>query len=181
VDASDRDRDRFHERRDRRLVGLDREDLGLRDSEQFLQAAVGVDADQAEVVAHVSAPDPAGIAPAAGAQRMDGHPRPDAEAIFRPGAELLDRPGELVALDSRIGRLVEDLKLAGEEVEVRAADPHGVRVDDHLLRPGRLRLRQIEDLHVPDSPSHRSEHGNNLEDLVNWLNANGGHKHRRRV
>ena len=54
----------------------------------------------------------------------------------------------------------------------------------HLARPGRRRLRYIEDLHLANSSSHRSKHGNNLEDLVNWLNGpstNGGHKHRRRI
>jgi hypothetical protein len=57
-------------------------------------------------------------------------------------------------------------------------------MNDHLARTRGRRLRQIEDLHLPDSPSHRSEHGNNLEDLVNWLNdtdIDGGHKHRRRI
>jgi hypothetical protein len=74
-----------------------------------------------------------------------------------------------MSLDPREWRLVEDLELAGEEVEVRAADADGVGVDDDLARPGRSRLRHIEDLHLANSPSHRSKHANNLDDLVHWL------------
>src|SRR4029453_10474584 len=44
-----------------------------------------------------------------------------------------------------------------------------IRMHDHLAGPGRRRLWYVHDLHLPNSPSHHSKHGNNLEDLVNWL------------
>jgi hypothetical protein len=42
-------------------------------------------------------------------------------------------------------------------------------MNDHLTPAGRRGLGNIDNLHLPNSPSDRSKHVNNLEDLVNWL------------
>jgi hypothetical protein len=102
-----------------------------------------MDADEAEAVADVAAPDPARVALAARRERPQRDPGARRHLIAAVRPDGLDRRGDLVALDARERRADGLVQLAGEEVEVRAADPDGLGPDDDLARSGRLRLGHV--------------------------------------
>ena len=74
ADRADGDRHRLDHRRERAVCGGDRKHLLLADTQQLLKPAVDVDPDQLEVIAGIRAPDRAGVAVAARAQRATAPP-----------------------------------------------------------------------------------------------------------
>ena len=145
VHGADGDRHRLGERGDLGAVLGDREDLRRRHRQALLEAAVGVDADEAEAVADVAAADAARVAVAAGRERPQRDPDAGAQRVVAARADGVDRRRDLVALDARQRRADGLVQLAGEEVEVRPADPDGLGPDDDLARrpagPARARRR----------------------------------------
>ena len=109
-----------------------------------LEGARTVDADEVQVLADVTVPPEAGGALATGLQR------PSDDAIsHRPvlyfGPDLLDRPGHLVP--DHLGHLDPWVHVAGEDVQIRAADPGRTDGDLNLaltrLRRGNIQQRQV--------------------------------------
>ena len=143
------------------ILVADREDLRGRQQQLVLERTVLVHSDERDLDAGVRPADPAGVAaPTAG----DG-PQRDA----RTGRERLRgsrrRPrgssGRFVPLDAGVQRrrVVDRADVAGEVVEVGAAEADRFGPDEHLTGTGRARLGRCDDLHhtlrLSDSGAHR--------------------------
>ena len=103
-----------------------------------------MDADEADVGAHVPPADPARVAVPARRQRPDGDALADADVLGRVRPDSLDESCELVSLDARVQLEPE---VAQEVVEVRAAESDRLRPDEHLAAPGLAGVRHVGDLH----------------------------------
>ena len=149
------DGDGLDERSEGGLEIAHREDLGRRHTQLLLERAVAVDAHEAQVDAHVLAPDTTRVAVPAGADRPDRHALSGTELLRAVRPDRLDDRRELVPLDAR-----KDLEaeLPAEVVEVGAAEPDRVGPEEHLATPGRTRLGHVDELHHPararDGRSH---------------------------
>jgi hypothetical protein len=131
------DRQRLGQRRDadRHLVGH-RHAIRRRHRQARAEAAVAMDAEDLEIAADVGAPDPAGVAGAAGDDRIDHHPLTD-DRRHDAGADRFDLAGELVADHPRIDR---ERVGAVQNVHVGAADAGALHPHPDLARPRRLRF-----------------------------------------
>jgi hypothetical protein len=149
VDRVDGDRDRLHEGGDGGLEVADREELVDGQREVLCEGAVDVDADEREVRADVRAPDRAGVALAAAAQRPDRHALALLQVRRRVRSELLDDRRDLVTLDLGELRAVDGGgdDLAGEEVVVRAAEPDRLRAQERLARIWLAGVGNVRHLH----------------------------------
>src|SRR5271165_343159 len=124
------------------------------DVQALLQAAVEMDARQAQAHADVGAPGPARVAVPAPGLRHDRHPHAGLQRGRHARAQFGDHRGDLVALNSRVKVLGARQRagMAGKVVQVGSADPHGLRSHDYAPSARRAGLGNI----VDDDISRRS-------------------------
>ena len=130
-----------------RVQPAGREDQAGRDLEPFGQAAVEVHADQAEGRADVGPADAAGIAAAARQQRQDRDPLARGRLAI---PRILHDRGHLVALDPRVEVAASGKRahVAGQQVEVGAADTHPFGSHDNVTGAGAARSGDVPDHHL---------------------------------
>ncbi len=154
-DRTHRDGDGLDERGEGGLEIAHREDLCGRHTQLLLERPVAVDAHEAQVDAHVLAPDTTRVAVPAGVDRPDRNALSDTELLRAVRPDRVDDGRELVPLDAR-----KDLEpeLPAEVVEVGTAESDCIGPEEYLSTPGRIRLGHVDELHHPacacDGRSH---------------------------